>query len=153
VTERGTESVAHFDPDTFLVEPCSMPAIKKTRSSFRTKTVAMSYVNKYVGEWTWLDFLTYFNDECEDKLGLRNPGISRAHYGKWKGTIEPSIEQWGPIMFKSMIDWAIDHRDDFPQWKTFTMSLVCGNHGWVQTIAQGAQQEGKTNDKWEELLG
>lgn len=145
--------MSRFNIDDCEIIPSTIPAIKRARKSVFAKTQKICYSDKHVTNWTWLDFLQYFNDECEYRLGVRNPGIAKNAYGRWKGTIEPSIKQWGHVAFKNMIDWAIDHRHDFPQWKTFTISLVCGSHGWVQTIAQGAQKECLDEKKWEELVG
>ena len=105
------------------------------------KTVkAKQYTEVELEDWTWINFVQYWNHRYHKTLGILPPGLGKREMGRLKGTIEPSLEHWGNEIFRDMIDYVFDSVAYYPQWKNLTIGIICGNHYWVQEISRKVQE-------------
>ena len=89
-------------------------------------------------EVSWTRYLKYWNSAYKKAIGTPS-GLNSKQQNNYKKMIEYSVEQWGEDTFKKMIDWVFENYQNYPQWNSISMSLICGSHYWSSYIAQRVQ--------------
>jgi hypothetical protein len=110
---------------------------------YKETSNSKGYKDKNIEQWTWADFLEYWDARYQVTLGIIPPARNKRDNPKFKGMIEPSREHWGNSLFKSMIDFVFSNLSVYPQWKNITIGLICGSHYWAEEISRKAQEQRK----------
>jgi hypothetical protein len=105
----------------FSLEPKEIPDIVRER--------------KKPTEPDWQEWERYWETKYITTLGT-TPYASFTERGKNKRMILAALKLRGEELFRSMIDFVFDNHVYHPEWKYLSLSLVCGSHGFAESIAK-----------------